>query len=283
MENTTQRVGGHCCSFCSRPFVNKYTLHRHLETSKKCSVLRTDATKTPAKASVTCKFCPFQSKLKTTVDRHQRTCKFTASKRVQELEALLEASQSQHGQNMEKLERLQAENTFLKGKIAGMTIKAPRSSTKSATDLTNVPPFTRARIDQFAATYTYELFIEGVPGLISLVRAMTIIDGVATYRCRDASRLKFERVNETHEWEVDMEGAFILGNLYDSLNALGVVEEYYQRLHDKSSSAKLRSDLDDLAGPVYYAILGDDSFALRKRKKVHRQVMQGLTGRVPAM
>lgn len=275
------------CSICQSK-VATGSLKRHQRTSKRCIA---NSNKNMEEVMLRCEGCSYKSPVKQNVDRHVQTCTAQRDREItklrEEIERIRAENASKHQDILIKMEELKQENSFLKGQIVGMQsskveVQSGASTSRRKKNLdgdNELPkiPMTRQHIIDNVDLYTFEMYQNGVKGLamfFQLLLGDNDSGSQRNYKCNDSSRMKFSRFTEEGEWKDDLNGAFILHNLYDGMKDSGVFEKHYEQIM-KESNCQKRDYLLERAKPILYAIDNKCSDAARK-EALHKQFMKEL-------
>ncbi len=285
---------GFLCEKCGNVFSSPSNMERHRKTALYCIATN---------IKYTCE-CEYSSTIKYNFDRHQIQClehiyHLRSKTKTDILETEVEILKDEiveltktNNELQNAIDELKAANAELKeqlsyGKgfiaaykerpvskvvnVGGNMIKNKLTSVKCDT----IRPFTldTVREDIGNGLYSYDVFINGIDGLITFISNMITQDDQRNYVCTDAARNVFHRLVESREWKKD-NGAAFLDNVFNELKPL--VEEYHDgildRIGDKNLSTAEKhkgNNLLDKITPIYNAVSRDKS---KERKDITLQI-----------
>jgi hypothetical protein len=270
------------CQYCSKSFLNKYILQRHIKEALYCIKTR-DLDKL-----FECEHCFDSFSSQTKLLKHFNECKdkiifeqqeqiiegqkevknfkklilknakklLSQEERIIELENLLKkekkSSESLKYDLAEKKGYIKgADKAIITNNKTCNTIKNITNIKLDSISIKNIKPLTIALVKENLKKYTYESFLAGKKGILRFIESIVILkneDGKKelNYACTDSSRNKYHRLMETNKWGSDQGGVFI-NTILDEIKPPAL--DYYAK-YSKEDVKKYSIDNDMFIGII---------------------------------
>lgn len=244
------------CDICMKIFSTKYTLDRHLKTSKKCGYINEENEEEEHK-KYSCKYCGKKYQYKSGLDIHKGPC-YNKSK------FLIDKYQK-------KINELEKENKKLKKDI--------KKHPKISYDFDDkIKPFTKKSLLKKLKEkpFTEYYYKDGLIGVSNYIKDLIVFiddkgNEYPNYILTDASRKKFKRYTKDGEWVYDNKGEYLIKILMKCMGDIiaKLADEYFR----KCDPGNFKKDwkFTDSTKFLYY------QFDTKDRENYHNQLLKSVS------